>query len=159
MPLFTIIIFPASHKLKWNINFRPTDFFTSRNRGPKVKIQKLTITVTTEEKNKCRAASMSCVNKAITHYIDKINQKISDVYIVSDRCAAQFLSRFAFNFLIVFQKMCPRNGIIAKPTMAKAPWMASVAPSKTWSTVKYCPEMLSSILQRSLPNLLMKWAM
>ena len=52
--------------------------------------------MTTEEKDKCRAASMSCVNK--------INQTISNVCIVSDGCAAQFRSRFALNFLILFQK-------------------------------------------------------
>ena len=110
---------------------------TSRNRGPKVKIQKCPITVTTEEKEKCRTASMSCV---------------------SDRRAAQFRSRFEFNFLIVFKKMCPKNSIITKPTMAKAPRITSVAPSKIWSTVKCCLEM-SSINLRSLPNLLMKPAM
>ena len=68
------------------------------------KIEKLPITVTTEEKDKRRAASMSCVNKVITHSTDKINQTILNVYIVSDGCAAQFRSRFVFNFLIFFQK-------------------------------------------------------
>ena len=37
------------------------------------KFQKLLITVNTEEKGKRQAASMSCVNKFITHSIDKIN--------------------------------------------------------------------------------------
>ena len=47
---------------------------------------------------------MFCVNKIIKHSIDKINQTISNVYIVSDGCAAQFCSRFVLNFLIFFQK-------------------------------------------------------
>ena len=75
------------------------------------KIQRLPITVTTEEKDKCRAASMSCVKKVITHSIDKINQTISNVYIDSDECAAQFRSRFVFNFLIFFQKDVPRMAL------------------------------------------------
>ena len=68
------------------------------------KIQKLLITATTKEKDNCRGVSMSCVNKIITHSIDKINKTISNIYIVSDGCAAQFRSRFVFNFLISFQQ-------------------------------------------------------
>ena len=67
-------------------------------------IQKLPITLTTEEKVKRRAASMSCVNKVITHSINKINQTISNIYIVCDGCPTQFRSKFVFNFLIFFQK-------------------------------------------------------
>ena len=47
---------------------------------------------------------MCCVNKVITHSIDKTIQTISNVYTVSDGCAAQFRSRFVFNFLILFQE-------------------------------------------------------
>ena len=68
------------------------------------KIQKLPITLTAEEKDKRRAGSMSCVNKLSTHSIIKINQTISNIYIVSDRCPAQFRSKFVFNILIFFQK-------------------------------------------------------
>ena len=68
------------------------------------KIQKLPITVATEEKEKFRAAPMSCVNKVVTYSINKMNQKISNVYNVSDGYAAQFRSRFEFIFLIFFRK-------------------------------------------------------
>ena len=40
--------------------------------------------------------------------------------------------------------MCLSNGIITKRTMRKPPWMASVEPSKIWSTIKCCLELLSS---------------
>ena len=68
------------------------------------KIQKLPITVATEEKEKFRAAPMSCVSSVFTYSIDKMNQKISNVYNVSDGYAAQFCSRFDFIFLIFFRK-------------------------------------------------------
>ena len=59
--------------------------------------------VTKEEIGKCRASSMSRFDEVVTHFIDKLNQTISDIYIVSDGYAAQFHSRFVFNFLIFFQ--------------------------------------------------------
>ena len=67
------------------------------------KIQKLPITVATEEKDKFRAAPMSCVNKVVTYSINKMNQKISNVYNVRDGYTAQFRSRFDF----IFEKVCP----------------------------------------------------
>ena len=33
--MLTSILFPASHKLKWYIKFRPTDFLKGKSRGPK----------------------------------------------------------------------------------------------------------------------------
>ena len=68
------------------------------------KIQKLPITVTTEEKDKCRVAPMPCVNKVITRSFSKINQTISNVHNVGDGYAAQFCLRFEFIFSIFFQK-------------------------------------------------------
>ena len=50
---------------------------------------------------------MSYVNKVITYSVDKINQTISNIYIVSDGRAAQFRSRFVFNFLILFKRCVP----------------------------------------------------
>ena len=67
-------------------------------------IQKLPITVTTEENDKSRIASMSCVNKVITHSMEKIQQIISTVFIVSDGCASQFRSRFVFSLLAHIQQ-------------------------------------------------------
>ena len=67
-------------------------------------IQKLPITVTTEENDKSRIASMSCVNKVIAHSMEKIQQIISTVFIVSDGCASQFRSRFVFSLLTHIQQ-------------------------------------------------------
>ena len=64
------------------------------------KLSKMSITVTTEENDKSRVASMSCVNKVIGHVREKLDRQISRVYIVSDGCSAQFRSRFVFNLLI-----------------------------------------------------------
>ena len=50
---------------------------------------------------------MSYVNKVITYSVDKINQTMSNIYIVSDGRAAQFRSRFVFNFLILFKRCVP----------------------------------------------------
>ena len=95
------------------------------------KIQKLPITVATEEKEKFRAAPMSCVSKVFTYSINKMNQKISNVYNVSDGYAAQFCSRFEFIFLIFFRKGVSLEWHYKEPTMGTTPWMVSVAPSKT----------------------------
>jgi len=44
----------------------------------------MSITVTTEENDKSRVASMSCVNKVIEHAREKLDRQISRVHIVSD---------------------------------------------------------------------------
>ena len=60
---------------------------------------KLPITITTEESDKSTVTSLSCVNKVITHSIEKLNQQIKTVYILSDGCALQFRSRYVFSLL------------------------------------------------------------
>ena len=73
------------------------------------KIQNLSITLITAEKDKCHVAFNkvtthgTCSNKVIAHSIGKINQTVSNVYIASDGWAAQFRLRFGFNFLKFFQ--------------------------------------------------------
>ena len=62
-------------------------------------VQKLPITVTTEESDKSRVTSLSCVNKVINHSIEKIQQPIETVFILSDGCASQFRSRYVFSLL------------------------------------------------------------
>ena len=66
-------------------------------------VQKLPITVTTEESDKSRVTSLSCVNKVINHSIEKIQQPIETVFIVSDGCASQFRSRYVFSLLTHMQ--------------------------------------------------------
>ena len=68
-------------------------------RSKEVSLEKLPITVTTEENDKSRIASISCVNKVISHSITKVHQEITKVYIVSDGCSAQFRSRYVFYLL------------------------------------------------------------
>ena len=46
-----------------------------------------------------RITSLSCVNKVITYSLEKHNQQIITVYIVSDGCASQFQSRHVFSLL------------------------------------------------------------
>ena len=60
---------------------------------------KLPITITSEESDKSRVTSLSYVNKIITHSLEKLNQQIKTVYIVSDGCASQFRSRYVFSHL------------------------------------------------------------
>ena len=43
---------------------------------------KLSITITTEESDKSRVKSLSCVNKVITHSLEKLNQQIKTVCIL-----------------------------------------------------------------------------
>ena len=57
----------------------------------------LTIKITTEETDKLRVTSLSHVNKVITHSLEKLNQQIKTVYIVSDEYASQFRSRYVFS--------------------------------------------------------------
>ena len=59
----------------------------------------LPITITTDESDKSKVASLSCVSKVITHSLEKLNQQIKTVYIVSDGCASQFPSRYVFSLL------------------------------------------------------------
>jgi len=67
-------------------------------------LEKLPITITSEEKDKSRIASMSCVNMAINHSKEKIGREIKTVHVVSDGCSAQFRSRFVFNLFLHIQK-------------------------------------------------------
>ena len=67
-------------------------------------IEKLPITVTTEQIDKSRVTSMSCVNKVIKHSISKVQQPIRSVSIVSDGCASQFRSRYVFSLLTHIQQ-------------------------------------------------------
>ena len=60
---------------------------------------KLPITITTEESDKLRVTSLSCVNKFITHSLEKLNQQIKTVYLASDGCASHFRSRYVMNLL------------------------------------------------------------
>ena len=60
---------------------------------------KLPITITSEESDKSRVISLSCVNKVITHSLEKLNQHIKTVYIVGEGCASQFRWRYVFNLL------------------------------------------------------------
>ena len=66
-------------------------------------VQELPITVTTEESDKSRVTSLSCVNKVINHSIEKIQQPIVTVFILSDGCASQFRSRYVFSLLTHMQ--------------------------------------------------------
>ena len=82
------------------------------------KIQKLPITVTTQEKHKCRVAPMPCVNKVITLSFNKINQTIqSQMFTMSATdmllSFVRDLSSFSRYF---FKKMCLQNGIIKNPS-------------------------------------------
>ena len=57
------------------------------------------MTICTEESDKSRVTSLSCVNKIITHSLEKLNQQIKTVYIESNGCASQFRSRYVLAFL------------------------------------------------------------
>ena len=46
----------------------------------------LPITITTEESDKSRVKSLSCVNKVIPHSLEKLNQQIKTVYILQATC-------------------------------------------------------------------------
>ena len=98
---------------------------------------------------------MSCVNKAIAHSIDKIIQTVSNVYTVSDGCAAQFRLRFVFSFLILFQKDVALESHYNEDHHGKGPMDGITGTMKNLVCRKNY-EVLSSIHQRSLPNLLMK---
>ena len=65
---------------------------------------KFPITITTKESEKSRVTSLSCVNKIITHSMEKLNQQIKTVYIVSDVCASQFWSRYVLCLLTHIQR-------------------------------------------------------
>ena len=47
---------------------------------------KLPITITTAESDKSRVKSLSCVNKVITHSLEKLNQQIKTVCILQAMC-------------------------------------------------------------------------
>ena len=64
---------------------------------------KLEITITTEESDKSRVTSLSSVNKVMTHSLEKLNQQIKTVYIVSDGCTSRFRSRYLFSLLTHIQ--------------------------------------------------------
>ena len=56
-------------------------------------------TVTSEASDKSRMSSMTCVSKVIEHLVLEIPNSVNTVYIVSDDCASQFRSKFAFKLL------------------------------------------------------------
>ena len=62
-------------------------------------IEKIPITVTSEESDKLRISSISNVSKVITHSIEISHQNITTVFIASDGMSSQFRSRFIFHLL------------------------------------------------------------
>ena len=64
---------------------------------------RLPITITTEESDKSRVTSLLYASKFITHSLEKLNQQIKTMYIVSDGCASQFQSRYVFSRLMHIQ--------------------------------------------------------
>ena len=68
------------------------------------KVEKIPITVTSEESDKSRIASISNVSKVITHSIGISNQNITKVFIVSDGMSSQFRSRFIFHLITLIHQ-------------------------------------------------------
>ena len=87
---------------------------------------KLPITITTEESDKSRVISLSCVNKVITRSLEKLNQQIKTVYIVIDGCASLFRSRYGFSLLTHIHPDTIIDWHYNKVHQGKAQWMGSV---------------------------------
>ena len=84
------------------------------------------MTICTEESDKSRVTSLSCVNKIITHSLEKLNQQIKTVYIESNGCASQFRSRYVLAFLRIYNQIFSSSSIKTRPTTVKTRWMGSV---------------------------------
>ena len=65
-------------------------------------------TVASEASDKSCMAAMACVNKVIEHVISEIPNSINTLYVVSDGCASQFRSKFAFK---LFTAMHPQMNL------------------------------------------------
>ena len=63
---------------------------------------KLSITITTAESDKSRVKSLSCVNKVITHSLEKLNQQIKTVCILQAMCVPL---NFDYAMLLVFLRI------------------------------------------------------
>ena len=63
---------------------------------------KLPITITTEERDKLGVKSLSCVNKVITHSLEKLNQQIKTVCILQAMCVPR---NFDYAMLLAFLRI------------------------------------------------------
>ena len=83
---------------------------------------KMSITVTTEENDKSRVASMSPVNKVIEHVREKLDRQILSATDV----AHNFVRDLYSICLSISRKICNWSSITMKLIMEKGLWMASV---------------------------------
>ena len=74
---------------------------------------KLPITITTEERDKSRVKSLSCVNKAITHSLEKLNQEIKTVCILQ---AMRVPRNFDYAMFLVFLRIYSQILLIVTTT-------------------------------------------
>ena len=74
---------------------------------------KLPITITTEERDKSRVKSLSCVNKVITHSLEKLNQEIKTVCILQ---AMRVPRNFDYAMLLVFLRIYSQILLIVTTT-------------------------------------------
>ena len=63
---------------------------------------KLPITITTEESDKSGVKSLSCVNRVITHSLEKLNQQIKTVCILQAMCVPR---NFDYSMFLAFLRI------------------------------------------------------
>ena len=68
------------------------------------KLSKIPQTITSECRDKDRTASITCVDKAISHVRSIIPNAIEKVHVFLDGCTAQFRSRFVFALVTEIQR-------------------------------------------------------
>ena len=67
------------------------------------RLNKMSVTVTTEASDKSRSTSIGCINEVIEYAVNEIDVPITKLFIASDGCSAQFRSKFVFRLLLDMQ--------------------------------------------------------